>query len=421
MKRIIFYTFGIFFLILVVAQSTYSSEKSGDNWSQFRGPNRDGISKPAMSLKVWGNDGPTLVWKREIGPAFSGIAIYDQELITAIGEGNSEFIVSYNCDTGNENWRCAIDTMFTDDLGNGGPRSTPTVEGKQVFVLSSNGNLVAVDCRKSNIIWKVDIASKYSIKVPRRGFATSPVVLDELIIIHAGGGDSKAIVALNKNSGEVVWEVGDGITSYSSPFVATIAGIRQIVFTVTRVVEKDGKKSGINSTIAVSKKGVVLWKGPSLPGVIAMPVFIAPDKVFISGSLSDGCVVFQIKPGDKNLIVQQHWKNKEMMNHFSSSVIYKDHIYGFSKSTLKCVDAIKGEKKWRSRGFGKGSLIVAGNKLLVLSDRGKLALVETSHESFNQLAISQVLDGKCWTSPTFSEGKLYVRNQKEMACYDLTK
>jgi len=421
MKPTTIFALGIFLLILLVAHFTHSSENAGDSWSQFRGSNRDGVSKSTATLKVWGEEGPALVWKREIGPAFSGIATYGRELITSFGADSAEYVASFNSDTGEEKWRCAIDTIFTDDLGNGGPRSTPTVDGNQVFAISSNGSFAALNCENGSKIWEVDLASRYSIKVPRRGFTTSPLVLDELVIVHAGGGDGKAIIALNKESGQIVWEAGEGGISNSSPFVTTIAGIRQIVFTVTRVVEKDGRKQGVNSTISVSPEGELLWKGPSLPGVIAMPVFIAPDKIFVSGSIDDGCVVFQIVPGGDTLSVQEVWKNKEMKNHFSSSILYKKHIYGFSKSTLKCLDAATGKRKWRTRGFGKGALIVADDKLLVLSDRGKLALIAASEESFRQLAVAQVLNGKSWTSPTIFEGKLYLRNQKQMACYDLTR
>lgn len=181
MKTTTNFAFGIFLLILVVAHSTYSSNNSSDAWSQFRGSNRDGISRSTVSIKAWGEEGPALVWKREIGPAFSGIATYGRELITSFGEDSSEYVASFNSNTGEENWRCAIDTMFTDDLGNRGPRSTPTVDGNQAFALSSNGNFVALNCENGNKIWEVDLASKYSIRVPRRGFTTSPIVLDELI------------------------------------------------------------------------------------------------------------------------------------------------------------------------------------------------------------------------------------------------
>ena len=421
MKPTTIFALGIFLLILLVAHFTHSSENAADSWSQFRGSNRDGVSKSTATIKAWGEEGPALVWKREIGPAFSGIATYGRELITSFGADSAEYVASFNSATGEEKWRCAIDTIFTDDLGNVGPRSTPTVDGNQVFAISSNGSFAALNCENGSKIWEVDLVSRYSIKVPRRGLTTSPLVLDELVIVHAGGGDGKAIIALNKESGGIVWEVGDAGISNSSPFVTTIAGIRQIVFTVTRDVEKDGRKQGVNSTISVSPQGELLWKGPSLPGVIAMPVFIAPDKIFVSGSIDDGCVVFQIVPRGDTLAVQEVWKNREMKNHFSSSILYKKHIYGFSKSTLKCLDAATGKRKWRTRGFGKGALIVADDKLLVLSDRGKLALIAASAESFRQLAVAQVLNGKSWTSPTISEGRLYVRNQKEMACYDLTR
>ncbi len=194
--------------------------------------------------------------------------------------------------------------------------------------------------------------------------------------------------------------------------------MEQAVFTIARIIEKDGERQVLEEAVSVSLDGKILWRGPSLSQIIAMPVFVPPNKIFISSSVENGCLLIQVLPDGK---VETVWQNKEMRNHFNSSVYYKDHIYGFSSSTLKCLEAETAQRKWSTRGYGKGSLIIADEKLLVLSDQGKLAMIEATPKGYKELAQAKVLEGKSWTCPTISEGRIYLRNQKEMACYDLTK
>ena len=149
-----------------------------------------------------------------------------------------------------------------------------------------------------------------------------------------------------------------------------------------------------------------------------MPVFVPPNKVFISSSVEEGCLLIEVlEDGTADTV----WHNREMRNHFNSAIYYKDHIYGFDNATLECLVAETSERKWKQRGFGKGSLIIADEKILVLSDKGRFAMVEATSKGYKELARAQVLRGKSWTMPTYSDGKVYLRNQKEMACYDLTK
>jgi outer membrane protein assembly factor BamB len=386
-------------------------------WSQYRGPNRDGVAISDSSIKAWpGGSQPSQVWKQPIGEGFSGIVIAGEQLITAMAEEGTEFLVSFAKTTGKEVWRTALGKLFEEEMGNG-PRATPTIDGDFAYILDSYGGLYCVSIKSGKQAWKVSLTDDFKIRMPRRGFSTCPLILGETLIVH-GGGENSAFIGLDKKTGKTIWQVGDSTAGHSSPFSAVINNVEQSIFTIARVVENDGERQILDEAVSVSSNGKILWRGPSLPQIIAMPVFVPPNKVFISSSVENGCLLIQVLSDGK---IETVWHNKEMRNHFNSSVYYKDHIYGFSSSTLKCLVAETAQRKWSRRGYGKGSLIIADEKLLVLSDRGKLAMIEATPKGFNELAQAQVLEGKSWTSPTLADGKIYLRNHKEMACYDLTK
>lgn len=414
----------IFYILLVL--TLFIGCNSGkqtftDEWLQYRGPDGGGISTSAVQIIPWDADGqPHLVWKRPMGDGFSGISVSGDQLIVAFGEDSSEVLAGYNRNNGKENWRCSIGKLFTEEFGDG-PRATPTIDGDQVFIYNSWGHLYCVDINNGQIIWKAALSDSFKIQMPQRGFTTSPLVMDETVIIHTGGLDSTAFMGLHKKTGEVMWRTGSSVVSLSTPVVAVINNVKQIFFSATRVVEEDGRKKGVYEIVSLSLDGKILWQGPGLPGVIAMPVFIAPDKVFVSSQMEIGSKLIQVQSEGDSYKAEEVWNSKYMRNHFNSSVFYEGFIYGFSNATLECLDANSAERKWRKRGLGKGSLIIADGKLIVLSDKGKLVIAEATPEGYQELAKAQVIEGKSWTSPTFADGKLYLRNRKEMACYDLTK
>ena len=420
-KKFRFIVLILFCLLLInfqgSAKVSIGTENGKEEWSQYRGPNRDGIALSNTPIKPWPSDGqPHLVWKRPLGEGFSAIVIAGELIITAFAEDETEFVAGFAKATGEEVWRTALGPRFVEEMGNG-PRATPTLDGDLAYILDSTGGLFCVNGKSGKQIWKVSLTEEFKILRPRRGFSTSPLILGETLIIH-GGGENSAFIGLDKKTGKTIWQTGDSIAGHSSPFTAVINNVEQSIFTISRLVEKDGERKVLDEAVSVSSSGEVLWRGPSLPQIIAMPVFVPPNKVFISSSVENGCLLIQVLADGT---VDTAWQNKEMRNHFNSSLCYKGHIYGFSSSTLKCLVAETAERKWSKRGFGKGSLIVADDKLLVLSDRGKLAMIEADPDGYNELAQAQVLDSKSWTSPSLSDGKLYLRNHKEMACYDLTK
>lgn len=416
----------VFIILVVLALITgfnSHAQKFTDKWPQYRGPNGDGVSISTYQIKPWPADSqPHLVWKQPIGEGFSGISVSGDLLIVAFGEDDSEIIAGYDRRSGKESWRCRIGKLFKEEFGDG-PRATPAIDDNQAYIYNSWGHLYSVNIKTGKMNWKAELSDHFKIPmpVPRRGFTSSPIVIENKVIIYTGGNDNTAFMALKKDTGEVLWRSGSTTGSYSSPVAATINGIKQLLFTTTRIVETDGKKKGVYEVVSLTSDGKELWRGPGLPSVIAMPVFIAPDKIFVSSSLEIGSKLIQVKIEGKNYKAEEVWNSKNMRNHFNSSVYFKGNIYGFSNATLECLDAETAERKWRKRGMGKGSLIVVDGKLIVLSDKGKLVIAKATAEGYQELARARVLKGKSWTSPTFADGYLYLRNLKEMACYDLTK
>jgi len=250
------------------------------------------------------------------------------------------------------------------------------------------------------------LREEYGAKIPTWGVSTSPLVYGDLLLVDVGGSGDHGFMAFNKASGKLVWEVGTEGPGYSAPIV----------------IKVDGAEHALNfagqSLISVDPKtGKKRWSFPWITDYdvnAATPLFLPPNKVFISTDYGKGSAMLKIgKSG-----VQELWRSKVMKNHFASSVLIDGYIYGFDSATLRCIDPNTQESKWAKRGFGKGSFMYADGHLIVLSERGKLVLVEAQPDAYVEKASAQMLRGRCWTVPTLLNGKLYIRNQKEILCLD---
>lgn len=379
-------------------------------WPQWRGPNRDGISQETGLLKTWPASGPKVLWKASSGEGYSGISVVNGRAYTMLGQGNDELLVCYDAATGKEIWRFTIDSQFYNDQGNG-PRSTPTVDGNLVFVQGAQSMLSAVRADNGQKVWSVDLKKNYGARIPTWGVSTSPLVEGDLLLVDVGGKSDYSICAFNKATGKLVWNSQTDTPGYSAAIAVNANGQRQAIF--------------FTGTAAVSvspKDGKMFWRYPwqtSYDVNAATPIFIPNDKVYISSGYGVGAAVLRIQGSNGALSVEPVWRNRVMKNHFSSSILHQGHIYGFDDAILACIDANTGEQKWQQRGFQKGSLIFADGHLIILGERGKLALVEATPAGYSEKAAAEVLRGKCWTMPTLSGGKLYVRNQSEMLCLDM--
>ena len=388
------------------------AESKDHDWPQFRGPGRDGISHETGLAGNWPEAGPREIWRVKLGGGYSGLSVQHKRIYTMYSHGSGEFVAAIDAATGETIWRFRTASNRRDDQGDG-PRSTPTVSGGIVYVLGASGTLHALRAGGGQPVWSHDLRKEYGAEPPRWGVATSPLVEGELLLVDVGGADGSSIVAFDKKTGEEVWRAFDDKAGYSTPIAVTVGGVRQVLFFTAR-----------NVLGVAPADGTVLWRIPwktSYDVNAAAPVFIAPDRFFVSSGYDVGGAVFKIVVDGEKVSVEKIWKNREMKNQFSSSILLDGHLYGFDDKTLKCIDAATGERRWRERGFGHGSLTYADGYLIVLGDRGTLALVEAKPDAYRERSRAQVFESKTWTVPTFVGGRLYLRDQNELVSLDVAR
>jgi outer membrane protein assembly factor BamB len=378
-------------------------------WPQWLGPDRNGISSET------GLFGDKLSlhesWRVQGGKGFSGLSVAGNRIYTMYIHGGDEYAVCLDARNGEVLWRTRTDDNLVERQGGDGPRATPTVDGETVYVFSAYGKLHALDSQTGTQQWSHDLVREFGSERPNWGFCASPLVEGDLVLIEAGGKDGQSLIAFDKTSGKVAWATGSDKTGYSSPIATTIGQTRQAVF-----FTGDGLIS------ATPQHGRVLWKHPwktSHDINIATPVFIPPNRFFISSDYGTGGSVVEVNLTDGGYEVAEVWRNKEMKNHFATSIYYQGHLYGFDSSILKCLDAETGTEKWKTRGYGKGALIVADGHLVILGEQGNLGLAAATPAGFVEKANTQVFRSKCWTAPALADGRLYLRDESEIVCLNV--
>ncbi len=396
-------------LCMPIAHALADQHGAGD-WPQWRGPNRDGVSHEEGIAREWPASGPPVVWRQPMGIAYSAVSVVGSRLYTMIATDDEEFAVCLDVADGSEIWREKTGPRFDNDRGSG-PRSTPTVHEGKVYVLSGVGVLRTLDAETGDTIWSRDFVEEFGSNRPGWGFSGSALVEGDLVMVEAGGKESGALVAFDKESGDIAWTTGAGDAAYSSPVAVTYNGTRQVLFltpgALTSVAPADGE---------------VLWSYDWPEGInIATPLFVPDDLVFVSASYDKGSAVVRMSGQGADMSVEKVWATRVMRNHFNSSVLLDGYLYGFDNANLKCIEAATGDEKWsHPRDLGKGSLVRVGDRLIVLGEEGALALVEATPDKYRELAKVQMLHGRCWTPPTVAHGKLYLRNQEELVCLDVS-
>lgn len=404
----LFHVLAAFFMLtFLILQSSIQAQQS---WNQFRGAGGSAFISGALVPESIPEQGPQLLWAKDVGNGFPEVAVADNVAYIFSSdslEGGYEYLAAFNASNGAEIWKTKVDSMWFEKDGWGhGPRSTPAIGENHIFCLSGCGKFAAYNKKNGKESWSVNLPNDFGSAIPRWGYSTSPVIVGEMVIIETGGTENRAFTAFNKNDGEIFWSNGKGTASYCSPAFAEIDGQPQLVFAIDTLLY------GINS------KGEELWQfRMPLRGPMAMPVFMEPNRFFVSSVSRTGGFVVEVNDNQP----EQVFTSTTMQNNWSSSCYKDGYLYGFSRAKLQCVSAETGEMVWGKRGFGKGSLIIVDDKLLVLSDQGKLIIVEATPDEYRELASFQALEGKSWTAPSFAEGKLFVRNLEKMACYKLSK
>ena len=395
-------------IVLLMCVASNVKAQNGGDWPQWRGPNRDGISKETGLLKQWPAEGPPLVWKMTgAGRGYSSMAISNNRLFTMGLRGDREYVIAFDTTTGKQAWATSSGSAFRNDRGDG-PRGTPTVDGDKVYSLGGDGDLSCIDARTGKIVWSLNVLKKFGGSNITWGISESPLVLGEKLLVNAGG-PGASIVALKKTDGSLIWKTQSDKAGYSSAIPVQINGVTQVVFfTAQRAVGLD------------VKDGRLLWeyaRPSNNVANVATPI-VRANRVFISSDYGTGGGVVEIKPDNK---AQEIWFTKDMRNHHSSSVLIGDYLYGFSSAILTAMRFDTGEIAWRDRSVGKGSLVYADGHLYCFSENGVVGLVEAVPTGYKEKGRFRIPQDSLptWTHPVVAGGRLYLRDQDTIYSFDV--
>lgn len=398
-------------VVLLLSLTSIAIAQTNGEWPQWRGANRDGISKETGLLKQWPEGGPPLVWKAKgAGFGYSSFSISQGRLFTMGLRGDREFVIAFDIATGKEAWATPHGGAFRNDRGDG-PRGTPTIDGDRLYALGGDGDLSCLDVKTGRVVWTMNILKKFGGKNISWGISESPLIIGEKLLVNAGGPNA-SIVALNKSDGSVIWKSQSDRAGYSSAISIEAAGATEVVFfTSTRVV-------GLNL-----KDGGLLWEYPRAANDVAnvaTPI-ARGNLVFVSSDYGNGGGLLEIKAGDKGVTAAEVYFTKEMKNHHSSSVLVGDYLYGFSSSILTAMRFDTGVVAWKDRSVGKGSLVYADGNLYCLSENGVVGLIEatpTGYREKGRFSIPQE-NLPTWAHPVVAGGRLYLRDQDTIYAYDV--
>ncbi|MDB6174431.1 MAG: outer rane biosis protein [Chthoniobacteraceae bacterium] len=400
------------------------------DWPQYRGATTDGITAEKV-LKPWGGAKPKEVWKISSEGGFSSIVVGGGHAFTlslkAVDGVKQESIVALDANTGKELWFAPLafpkydgggDSGTSDNKGGDGPRSTPAIDATHVYALSSQLVLSAFEAATGKPAWSHDLIKEFGGRNIQWQNAASPLIDNGLIYV-AGGGADQSLIAFNSKDGSVAWKAFDEKMTHATPVATTLLGQRQIIFFT---------QSGL---LAVEPKtGKELWRYKFQYNVsTASSPVVWGDIVYCSAGYGVGAGAVKItKQGDQfaaNEIYRVRG-NKPLANHWSTPVAKNGHFYGmfqfkeYGDGPIKCVDATTGNVAWEKPGFGPGQMILAGDQLVALSDKGELVLIEANPAAYKELARADILDGKCWTTPVLANGRIYARSTKEAVCVDVS-
>jgi outer membrane protein assembly factor BamB len=377
------------------------------DWPQWRGLNRDGISPETGLLDSWPKGGPPLVWKIQgLGEGYSSSAIAAGRLYIQGQQGDEEYLLAFDAATGKQLWRAPTGRSFREERGFG-PRGTVAVDGERLYALAADGMLVCLEAASGKRIWGFNIVDRFHSRVLHWGMSESPLVEAGRVIVTPGGHDA-AVVALDKMTGNPVWQSQSDQAGYSSPMAFDAGGARRlVVFTGDAAIGLD------------FSSGQLLWRYSRVANRvanIATPI-IHDGEIFLSSDYGTGCVLLKAAAGT------EVYFNRDMRNHYSSSVLVGDYLYGFSSSILTAMKFQTGEVAWHDRSVGKGSLIYADRHLYCLGEDGVMGLVEAMPEAYREKSRFNIAKGSfpTWSQPVIANGKLYLRDQDNLYCYNVKK
>ena len=410
------------------------------DWTEFRGPNRDSALHGVKIATNWDEAPPKLVWRRRVGPGWSSITVVANRLFTQEQRGENEAVVSFDAKTGEEIWFHEDKARFSEDMGGDGPRATPTFADGKIYALGATGILNCLDAANGELKWTQNIAGAPKAKPPGEanappkepaagdkqpetgmppmywGYASSPLVVDGVVIVFRGGNREDSLLAYNADTGEPAWKADSGTHSYSSPQLATFGGKKQVLFL------SDQELTSIDPAT-----GRALWRyksavNPARGFPAIQPHIVGPAEVLVSFSSDTGTMLLKVaSEGEDWNVTEQRETKGDFHPYFNDFVVYEGNVYGFKPPQLWCVDPHTGERLWKAGRYGAGQVLLLADQgvLLVITEKGEAVLVAADPKDHRELGRFQAIDGKTWNHPTIVDSRLYIRNAEEMACYEL--
>ena len=380
----------------------------------YRGPQRDGIVGESPPLvRDWKTQPPACLWRQPVGGGYSSFAVIGDWIFTLEQRRQQEAIVAYDLATGRELWVYQYDALFQETLGGDGPRSSVTFHDGRLYALGATGILNVLDAATGNLAWSRNILEDNGSSNIDWGMCGSPLVDGHQLIVNPGNqGDnphSHAIVAYDIDNGSLLWGAGQSKASYASPMLATLDGVKQIlIFDAAGLAGYD------------PAGGKQLWQfawQTQFDIHAAQPVILDDNDLLITSQ--SGCARLDIRKNADSWQVEERWQNRNLKGSYANPVYHEGHVYGLDEGILVCLDPTQGERRWKRGRYGHGQLLLVDNLLLILSERGELALVEATPEAYRELSLIPAIEGKTWNNPVLVRGLAVVRNHLEMAAYDL--
>ena len=396
--------------LIALALGTIAAAADSPQW---RGANRDGKSADTGLLAQWPTGGPRLVWKAQgLGEGYSSFAVVGNRLYTQGQQGDREFVLALDVATGRQLWKTPTGRAVDNDKGNG-PRGTPTVDGNRLYALAADGTLVCLEIDTGKRVWGADFVADFKGRAPRWGYSESPLV-DGDRVIAAPGGPGAAIVAFNKATGAVIWKSQDDGAAYSSA-IAFDAGATHGLAILTA-----------NAAVGLNvKDGALLWRytnAVNRVANIATPI-VAHDYVFVSTDYGTGCALLKLTPQGSAVQASEVYFNKDMRNHYTTSVLVGDYLYGYSSGILTAMEFLTGKVAWRDRSVGKGNCTYADQRLYCMGEDGAVGLIEPTPKAYTEKSRFEIPRGAnpTWTQPVVANGRLYLREQDNLYSYDVKR
>lgn len=375
------------------------------DFPQYLGPNRDGTVRNLVLSSDWSTNGPVELWRHPVGPAWSGFVVADGIAYTQEQHDLEEWITAYELTTGKALWHHASTGRYATTIAGEGPRATPTVAGDRLYALGATGNLTCVDRRTGKPLWSQSLTQLASCGIPEWGFASSPLVSDDLVFVQAGGKSS--VWAFHASDGRVAWSGGEHGASYGSPALLQIGSSRQLVVFGSRTV------------LALNpKNGRELWKHPFGTGMplVANPLVIGTNRLLVSAGYNVGATAVEIQPDHS---VTPLWSTRKLKAKFSNPTLLGDMIFGLDDGILAGIELADGQGLWKEGRYGHGQGLLVGNLYVLMAESGEICLLQPTRKGPGELARRRIFDAKTWNPIALAGDLLLVRNDREAACLRL--